>query len=194
MTTTPKGYTELTNASAMSGPEQINAAERFVEDLIGETAATIASLPSSGNWLGRTIAVGGRLHVWNGAWAPQARRLGVQRNTADTIPAGTPSWTDICTVTATSAGGPCVADWVCRFRNANSGSARILGTRVLCDGAQVEDVLNYDVPLGDNTGKPAAYRVESTPTAGVHTWKFQCNGSVASAIYVDHAVLTVMEY
>lgn len=55
MTATPKGYTLLDNSSPMAGPEQINKAERFVEDLIGESVATAANLPQSGNWLNRTI-------------------------------------------------------------------------------------------------------------------------------------------
>lgn len=88
MTTTPKGYTELTNASSMSGPEQINDAERFVEDLIGESKPTAANLPTSGNWIGRTITAAdtGALYLWGASgwvrvWAsgstPYAMAAGV---------------------------------------------------------------------------------------------------------------------
>lgn len=70
MAVTPKGYTQLANDGQMKGPEQINAAELFVENLIGENVATAANLPASGNWEGRHVLVtGAGDYVWTaGAW------------------------------------------------------------------------------------------------------------------------------
>lgn len=67
MGTTPKGYTQIDNAGPMQGPQQINDAELFVENLIGENVTTVAALPASGNWPGRTISVGDpvtSIYVW----------------------------------------------------------------------------------------------------------------------------------
>jgi hypothetical protein len=71
MTTSPKGFTQLAGTDAPNGPSQINAAELFVENLIGENVSTVSALPSSGNWVGRSIFVTGigEFRVWNGsAW------------------------------------------------------------------------------------------------------------------------------
>ena len=57
MTVTPKGYTQLTNSSDFNGPEQIDAAELFLENLIGESIASTGNLPLTGNWPGRQIYV-----------------------------------------------------------------------------------------------------------------------------------------
>lgn len=55
MTTTPKGFVQVSNTDPMEGPAQINAAELFLENLIWESAATSAALPASGNELGRIV-------------------------------------------------------------------------------------------------------------------------------------------
>lgn len=49
------GYTAITNASAMLGPAQITGVYEHFDDLVGESVASAASLPSSGNWVGRTV-------------------------------------------------------------------------------------------------------------------------------------------
>lgn len=48
-------YTEVTNGSPMLGPEQITAVYEHFDPLVGESVAAVASLPSSGNWVGRTV-------------------------------------------------------------------------------------------------------------------------------------------
>jgi hypothetical protein len=69
MTTTPKGFTQIANSDAPNGPAQINGAELFVENLIGESVANVAALPSTGNWVGRSIFVVAlaETRVWNGS-------------------------------------------------------------------------------------------------------------------------------
>jgi hypothetical protein len=57
MATSPKGFTQVAGTDAPNGPDQINAAELFVENLIGESKPTASALPTSGNWVGRTVWV-----------------------------------------------------------------------------------------------------------------------------------------
>jgi hypothetical protein len=69
MTTTPKGFTQIAGTDAPNGPSQINAAELFVENLIGESVLSAANLPASGNWVGRQIVVtaDGTINQWSGS-------------------------------------------------------------------------------------------------------------------------------
>lgn len=196
MAVTPKGYTQIANDGPMQGPEQINDAELFVENLIGEYVANVAALPASGNWPGRTVSAGGLLRTSDGSGWPlgAGRRLGSNRNnSANTLPAN-PAWMDLCTVTATTAGGLCAAGWAIHALNGNSGAARTMTVRVVCDGVQVDDAITYDLPLSDTNGRSAAYNVESTPGAASHVWKLQAYASANPTVIVQHAVLTVTEY
>lgn len=71
MTTTPKGFTQITNAQAPNGPDQINSAELFVENLLGEHVATSASLPPAADWPNRFVQTDNDGALWrsNGsAW------------------------------------------------------------------------------------------------------------------------------
>jgi len=63
------GYTALSNSSPMAGPTQINAVSSWFDTLVGEERATVAALPSSGNWVGRTIYVRAdrSQRVWSGS-------------------------------------------------------------------------------------------------------------------------------
>lgn len=70
--TSPKGFTQYDNSSSMDGPNQINAAELFVENLIGESEPTASALPADGKWLGRHIFVEDEAadYVWTSSgWA-----------------------------------------------------------------------------------------------------------------------------
>jgi hypothetical protein len=71
------GYTALTNASPMAGPSQITGVYSFFDSLIGEERNTVALLPSSGNWVGRTIYVRADRtpRVWNGTGWESIGRL-----------------------------------------------------------------------------------------------------------------------
>lgn len=55
MPTSPKGFTQILATEPPNGPDQINGAELFVENLIGESVDTVAHLPTSGSWIGRTV-------------------------------------------------------------------------------------------------------------------------------------------
>lgn len=51
------GYTEFDNGLPPEGPDQMNTIFEHFDPLIGESVATASALPSSGNWVGRTIHV-----------------------------------------------------------------------------------------------------------------------------------------
>lgn len=198
MATTPKGFTRLTNISEMAGPDQINAAELFVENLIDERFPSVSSLPSSGNWDGRIATVGVVLYLWidaESAWRKLSRyRLGRNELATATVIAGTPTYTDLATVTATSHGGLCTAEWSVHYQNAASGANRGATFRVTCDGVALAPIaISVDVPLATNLGSVMSYRHESTPVAGAHTWKLQGNATVANAVTVIPALLEIFE-
>jgi len=62
-------YTPITNSSAMLGPAQITAVYEHFDPLVGETVATASSLPTLGNWVGRSIFVADTKtdYKWDGA-------------------------------------------------------------------------------------------------------------------------------
>lgn len=65
------GYTGITGASPMNGPEQITDVYEHFDPLIDASIATIALLPAVGNWVGREYFVeeDGSIRRWNGtAW------------------------------------------------------------------------------------------------------------------------------
>lgn len=65
------GYTPITNASAMLGPEQITAVYEHFDPLVDGSRLDATGLPSTGNWQGRTLFLEDTktVVVWNGsAW------------------------------------------------------------------------------------------------------------------------------
>jgi hypothetical protein len=62
------GYTPITNASPMQGPAQITKVYEWFDPLIGESRPTVSALPTTGNFLGRTIYVADQRtpYVWDG--------------------------------------------------------------------------------------------------------------------------------
>jgi hypothetical protein len=58
------GYTAPTNDSTFAPPADIATVYTHFDPLIGETVATLADLPASGNWVGRTITVVDTLFVY----------------------------------------------------------------------------------------------------------------------------------
>src|SRR3954470_13706106 len=75
-------------------------------------------------------------YTWSGsAWIRSSSgRLGRGRLAANTIVVAANNWTDIATVSATSTGRICTADWAATLYNSNSGSNRTASIRVTCDG------------------------------------------------------------
>lgn len=73
------GYTPITNASPMLGPDQVTDVYEHFDPLVGESRATAAGLPATGNWLGRQIMAEdtGALYqctalpgTWRRIWSP----------------------------------------------------------------------------------------------------------------------------
>lgn len=51
------GYTAVSNSKAPNFGGDLTAVYQFFDPLIGESRSTRTALPSSGNWIGRTIAL-----------------------------------------------------------------------------------------------------------------------------------------
>ncbi|AAT88384.1 hypothetical protein Lxx03760 [Leifsonia xyli subsp. xyli str. CTCB07] len=102
---------------------------------------------------------------------------------------------DILTITANSIGGVCMVDVAANVYNPNSGAARASGLRLVCDGVQIDDIWQLDIPNpgGASSGVAGVVRAESTPGAGSHTWTFQANASAAASVAIRSAVITVQE-
>jgi hypothetical protein len=118
------------------------------------------------------------------------------QNTIATQPilAGTPTWTDLCTVAATSTGGTVTVDWSAVYANEGSGLNRTVDFQVVCDGTLVGQLLSYDAPLTPGaTGYGAAFSVSSALAAGAHTWKLQGRASIAGACGAKFATIKVTE-
>ncbi len=66
------GGTPPTGASPFRPPEDYKAAYDHFGAPEMFSRPTVADLPSSGNWAGRTLTVAdkGVVHVWNGSWKP----------------------------------------------------------------------------------------------------------------------------
>lgn len=63
------GYTPITNASAMLGPDQITAVYEHFDPLVDGSRLDATGLPSADNWQGRTLFLEDTktVVVWNGA-------------------------------------------------------------------------------------------------------------------------------
>lgn len=137
--------------------------------------------------LGLQIGVGG-------AWRRAADTvLGEGHGAPGTVLAGSPAWSDLVTVTASTSGGLCAARWLGASFNGQSGADRTADWRVICDGAEVGAGYTVPLPLSGLPTRTRSAVVTSTPTAGAHTWTLQARGSVASAVVLDAAQLTVTE-
>ncbi|AGW41749.1 hypothetical protein O159_23110 [Leifsonia xyli subsp. cynodontis DSM 46306] len=129
-------------------------------------------------------------------WArKRITRLGRARLTSPLVLSVASTWTDVLSVTVTSTGGLTLADWRAYVSNQNSGSRQIAQFRVLCDGTQVDDTLNNDLPWisGATSQYAAGFEHELSTAAGSHVWKLQVQCSSASAISVNNAVLILSE-
>jgi|GEM_PF-7016297 len=172
-------------------------------NIVGTTAQRTANVVPNGS--GKAVWTGLRwfdsslnaVFEYIGGWVRrQVMRVGRARlTTATVVTAASPSWMDILTVTADSTGGICMIDVAANVYNPNSGGVRTAGLRVVCDGTQVDDIWQLDIPNpgGASAGVHGVVRAESTPGVGTHTWKFQANASAASSVSIRSAVMTVQE-
>ncbi|MGG7510915.1 hypothetical protein [Plantibacter sp. YIM 135249] len=201
----PAGALELATAQIPSTATATNSSGVIITQTHQFTAASGGVVPFRSNaerdaWIppsGQYGAVGNQLFVSNGStWViASTRRLGNARRNTDLVIAGPGAvWTDLLAVSATTTGGLCVADFKAKYRNGNSGAFRSAKFRVLCDGVQIGDIVEFSAPLDAvATGYSAAFDMESTPTAGTHTWVLQGQASTASAVFVSNGVMTVTE-
>lgn len=121
-------------------------------------------------------------------------RRGNARLTADAQITGASGWTTLASVTADSLGGLCVADFSGVFFNATSGLNRYFAHRVTCDGVIVGPEFLLTAVLASAPYAAFGTDVESSPTAGSHTWALQAHSDVPAAVIVSRASLTVTEH
>lgn len=116
--------------------------------------------------------------------AAGATRLGLNNNTGGGL---TTSYVTFATVTATSTGGVCEAEFHIQANNANSGVFVTMDIQILCDGVAITPAsLSYNLPYvsGASPNYSYSYTMSSTPAAGSHTWALQikCNQNSTSAV------------
>ncbi|NKY08956.1 hypothetical protein [Cellulomonas hominis] len=153
------------------------------------------------------------LRVWRGDALPAPREewydgtrwhviadttLGRSRLTTTPTVAGTPSWTTLASVTATSLGGLCVVRTQVTLGNGNSGVDRTGSFRVRVDGAALSTPIGVDLYLRivagvSSTPQGGSLDWESQPAAGEHTWELQANGSAGGSVVAHQGVITVIE-
>lgn len=111
--------------------------------------------------------------------------------------AGTPAWTTVTSVTATSRGGVCSVYAQVILANANSGATRTGSFRITVDGVALTTPPGIDLTLAYVSGAEpftsGAFQWESQPVAGSHTWALQANGSAGASVRVWNAALSVTE-
>ena len=174
MTTTPKGYTELNNASSMSGPQQINAAERFVEDLIGESVATAADLPASGNWVGRLVTTVDTKSLYQCTALPGTWSV-VREDTGWITPTLLNGWVNL--------GG---SNRSAQYRRLN-GVVSITGT--LKSGVTAANTVIFTLPAGF---RPSASLYLPTQSANaLATINIAANGDITCSVNVSATTLTL---
>lgn len=127
-------------------------------------------------------------------WVPAGPLVGQSQFSTQILLAGSPTWTDLITITVTTPAASCMADWSAIYSNANSGLNRTVDFRVTCDGTQIGPILSYDAPLTPGaTGYGASFQASSAVVAGSHTWKLQGRASVASACYAKFGTMKITE-
>lgn len=143
------------------------------------------------------IELGGSTYKSNGtSW----RAVGTVTIAHESLPAkvtsaGGATWGTLLTASGWSAGGTVRATWDAVAVNGNSGLDRAVQYRVLCDGAVIGRGAYgpQSVPLAGMPKVFAGFHIEHAPTSGTHTWVLQSNATIASAVEIDAAALTIEE-
>lgn len=138
---------------------------------------------------------GGR-ERWNGTRWTQAALTQIGRGSLGAVAtlAGTPSWTDLASVTGTTLGGEVTIDFNTTLINANSGDDRTAAVRVTCDGVEVDSYSFFMLyKASANIPGYPAQKFFHTPAAGSHTWTLQGNANVGSAVQAIKGSMTVQE-
>lgn len=203
MAITPKGFTQVANTDPFATPSDINRAQLFLEDLVGDEASTASELPSSGNWVGRHVFVSDQgadfvCAVLPNTWVRADPGHIIARSIVNPGASGPVLGTasaDIgaFTVTATVAAIPLLLRAELQLGNGNSGSDRTATLQLFEDGNAVGQARSFIVPSisGGTALITAVLNVARTPSAGQHTWTVRGLASVASAVVVDDGTLTV---
>jgi hypothetical protein len=99
-------------------------------------------------------------------------------------------------VAATTIGGRVKVRLEGSLVNANSGAARTAQLKLLCDGTQVGDVSPVqNVPfISAVSAQGFVLPATHTPAAGSHTWTVQGLASIAAAVQIGTAFLSVEEF
>lgn len=116
--------------------------------------------------------------------------------TGAAVAAGTPAWTSLTSVNATSLGGPVAAEVNLFFRNGNSGAPRTMAMRMLIDNVEMAGggrIMGAPYVAGMDLPMSASYSWETTPPAGGHSWVLQVNASSGAAVIADAATLRIVE-
>ncbi|MDN4646464.1 hypothetical protein [Arthrobacter sp. PsM3] len=138
----------------------------------------------------------GRAYRHNGTRWAQAALAAIGSGSLGAVAtlAGTPTWTDIVTVTATSMGGPVTIDFNTTLINANSGDHRTAAVRVQCDGVDVDSYSFFAQYLaGASVPTFPAQKFFHTPAAGQHTWTLQGNANIGGAIQAVKGSMVIYE-
>lgn len=102
----------------------------------------------------------------------------------------------VLTISPTMVAGPALLRATGVIANGDSGGVRTATLRVTRDGTPVGEVVNYYLPnvAGATVGQPIGIEVEiPAETAGGHTYRLEGVASVASAVVVLGARLSVAQ-
>lgn len=178
-----------------------NTIPRFASTSARDTA--YAAYVAQGYTLsaGMLCAVAGVAYRYSGTtWVQMGRDTTVGDGFlgAQTLITTTTTWTDVATVVGTSTGGSCIARMSAQAWNSDTGADRTCDIRVTCDGTQIglfSGILMHKAPAAGIPGAPhCRFGVwATTPAAGTHTWIVQTRASVASAVFMGTAMLSVVE-
>lgn len=191
------GYTGVSNDNTFAPPADITAVYAHFDPLIGETVATAADLPASGNWTGRSIFVAdqGRVLVWSGsAWIiPSSKVAGISVLAGSQLLTATAATITGLSSTVVLTAVPVRVKATIQFENTNSGADRYAlaqlwdGTTAI--GAEREILAPYAASVGLIT--PLMLIYSFTPTAGSHTFTVKARATVASAVTVRDCDLEI---
>lgn len=108
---------------------------------------------------------------------------------------GEAAWKDLATVNATVRGQVCSVEFHANYSNQNSGLHRITVWRLLV-GSTVLWTGQADAPYrgGDTPHYTISFQKDTTPSAGAKVFKLQAYATIANAVEVSDAVLSVTEW
>jgi hypothetical protein len=199
MATSPKGFTQIDASNPPNGPAQINGAELFVENLIGEHVATSSDLPSSGNWVGRHIWVDddGFDYVCTAlpsAWVAlsPATLAAFAVNPNMILSTTNTALTGFSKTVNNMRAVPVIIRATVQLNNSGSGADRDATLRIYEDDTAIGTARRFAVPwLSPGSISMAVLTVPHTPTAGSHTYKVFGYASINSAVSVFDSDLTI---